>query len=146
MLSYLVYQVVNLAVTIAVPAASYFGIRYLNDRVKEQRERLKRELKEHEFQQQQLEIQLEQQQRERRQQNDEWLISVAHEAVKFADQKYKHMEDLEDLNRHKLESAVDYILRNVADTDIDISVDKEIARDKIEVVIHDLHQQADQES
>ena len=74
------------------------------------------------------------------------LISVAHEAVKFADQKYKHMEDLEDLNRHKLESAIDYILRNVADTDIDISVDKEIARDKIEVVIHDLHQHEDQES
>jgi len=134
MLSYLVYQVMNLAVTIAVPAASYFGIRFLNDRVKDQRERLKRELQEHELQQQQLQNQLEHQ---KRQQNDEWLLTVAEEAVKFSEQQCKHSQDAEDLNHRKLDAAIDYIVRNSSSRGLQI--DKDVARDKIEVVIHDLN-------
>jgi histidyl-tRNA synthetase len=142
MLSYLLYQVVNLAVTIAVPAASYVGIRYVNDRLKQQRERLKRELQEHEIQQHQLELQLQQQQR---QQKEEWLLAITRQAVKFSEQKYKHQTALKDVNSRKLESAIDFILRNISSAGIDIQVDEELARDKIEVVLHDLNMLEDEE-
>ncbi len=141
MLSYLVYQVMNLAVTIAVPAASYFGIRFLNDRVKDQRERLKRELHEHELQQEQQQIQLKQQ---KRQQNDEWLLTIAEQAVKFSEQQYKHSKNAENLHRLKLDAAIDYIVRNSSSAGL--QVDNDVARDKIEVVIHDLNEQHHEES
>lgn len=142
MVGYTVYQVVSIATTIAVPTASYFGIRFLNDRVKAQRERLDLELKEYEIKQQQAQAQMKQ---EKWKQEDEWLRELANQAVTFSEQAYKKeaqvseniSQQKEMINKKKLEDAIDYILRNSSHLERDVN--EKVARDKIEIVIHQLN-------
>lgn len=142
MLGYIVYQAASIATTIAVPAVSYFGIRFLNDRVKAQRERLELELKEYESKQQQAQTQMKQ---EKWKQEDDWLREVANQAVIFSEQAYKKevesseniSQQKEMINKKKLEDAISYILRN--SSSLEIEVNEKVARDKIEIVIHQLN-------
>lgn len=142
MVGYIIYQLTGIATTIAVPAVSYFGIRFLNERVKAQRERLERELKEYETKQQQAQAQLKQ---EKWKQEDEWLRELANQAVIFSEQAYKKEVQLSEnisqqkemINKKKLEDAINYILRN--SSHLEREVNEEVAQDKIEIVIHQLN-------
>lgn len=108
MLSYLMAQVLNIVLAVAVPTVSYLGIRYL-----QQRWNLK--LSQDEF---------------------NMLTSFAKNAVMSSEQQFKEEQKSDLVNKNKRDAAIENIIKNAERRGIKIS--KDLASELVEAAVHEV--------